>query len=314
MDQISTASTYAGVVANLNKAQQAINTAGNQISTGENATDLNGYAANDETLIAMQSLTSKVGGYLSSGQILADKLSTQNTAITQIQGAATQATHDITNSIASGDGSSLMQSLEVDFQNAADGLNTTYDGDYMFSGGQVTSQPFTATSISALAPGSPAPAITSFFQNDQDVTSSQINQNTTIQTGFLASSLGTPLMTAFQQVQAYVQANGPFNGSLTTAQVTFLNGVISSFNTASQGLTTAAAQNGLSQSELTSATSDLTNQQTTLQNLMGNITNANLAQASANLQQAQLALQASSQVFVNLNTSSLLNVLTAAGQ
>lgn len=314
MDQISTASSYASIVANLNSAQQAIATAGNQLSTGENATNLDGYSANDETLIAMQSLTAKVGGYLSSGQILADKLSTQNTAITQVQGAASQAAQDITNALASGSGTSLMQSLDVDFQNAADGLNTTYDGDYMFGGGQVTSEPFTATSISALAPGSPPPAVASFFQNDQDITSSQINQNTTIPTGFLASSLGTPLMTAFQQVQAYVQANGPFTGSLTTTQATFLNGVISSFNTASQGLTTAAAQNGLSQSELTSATSDLTNQQTTLQNLMGNITNANMAQASANLQQAQLALQASSQVFLNLNNSSLLNVLTAAGQ
>ena len=39
-----------------------------------------------------------------------------------------------------------------------------------------------------------------------------------------------------------------------------------------------------------------------------------MAQATANLQQAQLALQASSQVFLNLNNSSLLNVLTAAGQ
>ncbi|HKT53422.1 MAG TPA: flagellin [Caulobacteraceae bacterium] len=311
MDQISTASSYAAVVANLNKAQKAINDAGTQISTGENATDLKGYAAHDETLIAMQSLNAQVSGYLSSGQILTDKLSNQNTAITQIQGAASQAVHDITNAIASGDGSSLMQILGVDFQNAVNGLNTTYNGSYMFSGGQVQTQPFTGTSMASLT----ASPLASLFHNDQDVTSSQINQKTTIQTGFLASQLGTPLMTAFQQVEAFAQGpNGPFSGPLTTTQITFLNGVIANFNTASQGLTTAAAQNGLAQSELTSATTDLTNQQTTLQNLMGDITNANMAQASANLQQAQLALQASSQVFINLNSSSLLNVLTAAGQ
>jgi flagellar hook-associated protein 3 FlgL len=314
MDSISTASSYASVVANLNKAQQAISAAGTQISTGENATDLDGYAAHDETLIAMQALNGQVSGFLSTGQILSDKLTTQNTALTQVQGAASQASQDITSAVASGSGSQLMQSLQVDFQNAANGLNSTYDGAYLFGGGQVTTQPFTATSMSALAPGSPAPAVSSFFQNDQDVTSSQINQNTTIQTGFLANQLGSPLMSAFQQVQAYVQANGPFSGTLTSAQATFLDGVVSSFNTASQGLTTAAAQNGLSQSELTSATTDLTNQQTTLQNLMGDITNANMAQASANLQQAQLALQASSQVFINLNNSSLLKVLSAAGQ
>jgi flagellin-like hook-associated protein FlgL len=47
--------------------------------------------------------------------------------------------------------------------------------------------------------------------------------------------------------------------------------------------------------------------------MIGNIADANVAQVSSNLQQAQLAMQASAQVFLALQNSSLLTVLTAAG-
>ena len=160
-----------------------------------------------------------------------------------------------------------------------------------------------------------APSIASIFQNDQHVAASQINQNTTVQTGFLASQLGTNLMTAFQAIQNFSTGpGGPFTGQLTTAQISFLQGQIANLNGSTSALNTAAAQNGLVQSQVTNAQSDLTNQQTTLGTMIGGITDANVAQVSANLQQAQLAVQATAQVFLALKGSSLLNTLTAAGQ
>ena len=74
-----------------------------------------------------------------------------------------------------------------------------------------------------------------------------------------------------------------------------------------------AAQNGGVQSQLTNTQTDLTDQQNTLGTMIGNIAAANVAQATANLQQAQLAIQASAQVFLALQNTSLLNVLTASG-
>src|SRR5665213_3320012 len=310
MQRISTADSYAAVIANTQQAQTQLSTASNQISSGETATDLQGYAAHAETLTAMQTVNNQVTGYLSNDSILANKLTTQDTGLQQVAGAATGASQAINSSIANNTGDTLMQSLEIQFQSATEGLNSTYNGEYIFAGGQVTTPPVSATSMSALA----AVPVASIFQNDQQVTTSQIDQNTTVQTGFLASTLGTPLMTAFQAIQNFANGpNGPFSGQLTATQVTFLQGQIASLNTAAGTLNGQAAQNGGVQAQLTNTQTDLTDQQNTLGTMIGNIAAANVAQATANLQEAQLAIQASAQVFLALQNTSLLAVLSASG-
>ena len=54
MQRVSTADSYAAVIANMQQAQTQLTTASNQISSGETATNLQGYAAHAETLTAMQ--------------------------------------------------------------------------------------------------------------------------------------------------------------------------------------------------------------------------------------------------------------------
>jgi len=311
MDRISTAGSYAAIIANMMSAQTQLNADSAQLSSGEVSSDLQGYGSHAETLTAMQTVQSQVGGYLNQDTILADKLTTQNTALTQVASAATGASHAVISALAAGIGDNLMQSLETQFQSAAQGLNTTYNGEYLFAGGQVNTAPVSVNSITALAA---APSVASVFQNDQTVSSSQISQNTTVQTGFLANQLGTPLMTALQAIQNYANGpNGPFSGQLTPAQITFLTGQIATLNSAASTLTTTAAQNGGIQSQVSNVQIDLTNQQSTLGAMIGNIADANVAQVSANLQQAQLAMQAAAQVFLALQNSSLLTVLTASG-
>jgi flagellar hook-associated protein 3 FlgL len=311
MQRISTADSYAAVIANMQQAQTQLSTASNQISSGETATDLQGYAAHAETLTAMQTVNNQVSGYLNQDSILSNKLTIQDTGLQQVAGAATGASLAITSAIANGAGDQLMTALETQFQNAAQGLNSTYNGEYVFAGGQVNTAPLSVSSMSALAA---APSVASVFQNDQQTTSNQINPNTTIQTGFLASQLGTPLMTALQAIQNFANGpNGPFTGQLTATQVTFLQGQVANLNAAASALTGSAAQNGGLQSQLSTTQTDLTNQQNTLGTMIGNVAAANVAQATANLQEAQLAIQASAQVFLALQNTSLLNVLTASG-
>jgi flagellar hook-associated protein 3 FlgL len=306
MDRISTTDSYNSVIANMMSAQSQLSTDSNQLSSGDVASDLQGYASSAETLTAMQTVQSQVGSYLNQDQILSDKLTTQNTALTQVAGAATGASQAIASAVAAGVGDSLLPTITAQFENAIQGLNTTYNGQYIFAGGQVNTPPVSTNSLTALGA---APSVPGVFQNDQNAPSSQISANTTVQTGFLASQLGTNLLTAFQAIQN----NGPYTGPLTSAQVTFLQGQITAFNSAAAALNTTAAQNGGIQTQVSNTQTDLTNQQSTLGTMIGNITDTNVAQVSANLQQAQLAMQASAQVFLALQSSSLLAVLTASG-
>jgi flagellar hook-associated protein 3 FlgL len=310
MQPISTADSYAAVIANMQSAQNQLTVASNQISSGETATDLQGYAAHAETLTAMQTVQNQVTGFISQNQILANKLTTQDSGLQQVAGAATGASLAITSAIAAGQGDSLMQALETQFQSATEGLNSTFNGEYIFAGGQVKTQPVNVTSMSALAA---APSVASVFQNDQQLTTNQIDQNTSVQTGFLASQLGTPLMNAFAAIQTYVNTNGPFTGNLTQPQIDFLQGQVANLNAAASALNGSAAQNGGVQTQLTNTQTDLSNQQNMLGKMIGDIAGANVAQATANLQQAQLAIQASAQVFLALQSSSLLAVMMASG-
>jgi len=306
MDRIATNTAYNSVLANLMAAEIAQSNAGNQISSTEKATDLKGYGTGAETLTAMQATSSQVTGYLNNSQVVAAKLSTQDTGLNQVASSATSAISAITNAIATGSGVSLMQQLQTSFDDAVQGLNTQFNGEYVFAGGQVNTPPTSATSLSDLVPG----PITSLFHNDNRQLSTQVDQNTSVSTGFLADQVGTPLYTALQTIQQYVQTNGPFGATLTQAQQDFLTQQLGPLTTVQTNLNNVVAQNGLAQAEVTNTQGSLTQQQTMIQGLIGTATQADLAQAATNLQQAQLSIQAAGQVFQALNASSLLNTLS----
>lgn len=309
MERISTSSAYNQVLTNLMAAEQAQTTAGNQLSSSEKATNLQGYASGAETLTAMQATQAQVTGYLNNTQVVSARLATQNSALTEVAGSAGDAIQAITQALASGDATTLMASLQNAFSNAVEGLNSTFNGEYLFSGGQVTTQPVSATDLSSLTS---APSIASLFNNDQRQITTQVDQNTNLKTGVLASNVGTPLFQAFQALEAFDQGpNGPLTGTLTATQKTFLTAQIANLDTVQANLNDVVAQNGLMQAEVTNAQSDLGARQTMLQGLIGDATNADLAKATTNLQQAQLSIQAAGQVFQSLNASSLLAILPA---
>ena len=310
MDRVSTATIYNSLVGNLMTAQTSQVTAADQISSGKVATDLQGYGSQAETLTAMQSVQDQTQSFLDQSPVISAKLSSQDTAFGQISDGLSTASTAITGAIATGQGGDLMQALSTAFQGVVGGLNSTYNGQYLFSGGQVNTPATSATQLSDLTS---APSIGSLFNNDQYQATAQISQNTTIQTGFLASNVGAATYNAFQSIEAYDQGpNGPFTSPLTTAQTTFLQSTIATFTAASQGVTNAQAQNGLLQTQVTNTQTDLTNQSTTMQGLIGNITDADLGKASTNLQQAQLALQASAKVIASLQSDSLATLLPTA--
>ncbi|QUD90030.1 flagellin [Phenylobacterium montanum] len=306
MDRVSTATLYSSLVGNLMTAQSNQVSAANQVASGKVATDLQGFGSQAQTLTAMQTVQAQTQSFLDQGNAISAKLTSQDTAFTQISNSMNDASSAISSALATGSGSNIMQSLETAFQGVVAGLNTTFNGQYIFSGGQVNSPATSATSLASLTS---APSVGSLFNNDQYVASNQISQNSTIQTGFLASNVGTAAYNAFQSIESYVQTNGPFTSPLTTAQTSFLQSTLSTFQSAAQGVTTVQAQNGLLQTEVTNTQTDLTDQSTTMQSLIGNITDADMAKASTNLQQAQLALQASAKVIASLQSDSLVTLL-----
>jgi flagellar hook-associated protein 3 FlgL len=306
MDRISSTASYQSTLLNIMNASSAQNTAAQQVDTGKIGDSLESYASSADALTASQSLQARISTYVANGQTLSDKLTAQDQALSTVSTAAQGAQTAVKEALANGDATSLMTTLQSQFSQATSALNTQYNGQYLFSGTQVNTPPVAASSISDLV----ANGVPASFKNDQNATVSRLNDTTTVTTGVLASDVGTPLFNALAQIQAYSNGpNGPLNGSLTTTQSTFLQGVLSSLSAAYTTANNAVASNGVVQDQVSASQTTLTAQQTQLTNTIGDITNADGAKAASNLQLAQTALSASAQVFATLNNSTLLSVL-----
>lgn len=305
--RVTTPGNYAAVLTNLLAAQQRQLEAGNKVATQRNGQDLKDYAKSSELITAMRSVQTRLGVYQDQNQLLQDKLSTQDTGLIRVADAAQAVRQVFAEALASGQVDTLVEDVESQLRDAVEGMNARYGGKYLFAGGQVDTRPVTVTKLTDLTAG---PTIASFFKNDDFKVTAKLDEASTITTGILADDIGTAMMTAFQTFQTFNEgASGPFQGALTDAQRTFLEGQIANWETVRKDVTDLAARNGTNQKRLDTIAADLVGRQNTLAEMLGGITDADMPLATAQLQQAQLSVQSAAYVFQALQQSSLLNVL-----
>lgn len=307
---LSTADMWASALNNLQQAEQSQQTANNQVSTGKIATDLEGFGRTSDVIASYESTLTQTNGYLSVASTVSNRLSDQDSALGTTSQAADDAKQSILSALASGDGTALMTALQGNFSEALDGLNYQSNGQYLFGGGNDTNPPVTVNSLTALgAMGSGTAA--SIFANGSIKKVSKIDSNTSVQTGMLASSLGSAMMQTFQDIVQFNNTNpdGPFGTNLTDAQKAFLTTKSQEFTAQYNQILQAQSLNGTMQTQVENTTKSLQGQVSQLKTQIGDKTDADMATAYSNLQQAQVAVQASSQVLSTLNQYSLLNYL-----
>lgn len=306
MERVTTFLASQSAMMNLLASESRQADAQQQVSSGKIATDLKGYGHQAEALTAAKTLKSRVDGYVEGAKALSSKLDAQDLALSQVGDAATSAHDAIANAIATGHADGLMAAMQSFFGQAAQALNTQFDGQYLFAGAQVGTPPVAISDVSQL----PAATSSDMFKNDQLKPVAQIDEATTLQTGFLASDVGQNLFDAFKQMQAFQQgAGGPLDGQLSESQISFLQGMLGTFKSAADGAVATTAQNGLLQNRVDTASKTQTDRQQMLETTIGDLSDVDIAEAVSRLSQAQTAVQASAQVFASLKDTSLLNFL-----
>ena len=308
MSSISTANLFASVASNIGTTETQEAQDAFEVSSNKLADDLAGYGSSAGTLTTTNSVNARLTSYVANASAVSSKLDVQDQALGEVGTAAQNASTAVTEAIANNSGADLMTTLQAQMTTATNALNTQYDGQYLFSGGQSSTAPVAASQLSDLTAASP---LSSIFKNGQTPQVARLDDQTVVQTGVLASDAGTPLMTALAAVQAYdAGPNGPLSGTLTAAQSSFLSGVLDQFNSAVASANTTTANTGVIQQQVTAAQTQLTDQQTTLQGVVTNLTVPDEAQVATQLSLAQTTLQASAQVFSSLQSDSLLNMLS----
>lgn len=304
--RVSTAATWSNALNNLMRSQERQNKANDQVSTQKIATDLMGYGRSSEIIAAYQASAARVNSYIAVNKSVAERLNTQDLALTTTSDAAGNAKESIMNALASNSGASLMETMQGAFSIALQGLNMEHHGQYLFAGGNDSEDPVSVSTLSELA----ATNIDDVFANGNVKKSSRIDASTTLQTGFLASDLGRDMMQLFKDIQEYnAGPNGPFGTQLTEAQKDFLTQKSTQFSATYDELVEQTSLNGTLQKRVETSQAALEGQASSLAELIGNRTEADMAKAYSDLQQAQVSVQASAQVLADLQSSSLLNLL-----
>src|ERR1700744_920313 len=137
VDRVSTAGAYSAILQNLMAAESAQTDAENRVSSQKNGDDLQAFSTQAETLTAMKAVDARITNYQSQNTLIAAKLTTQDTALSGLASTATAVQQAIANALGTGDATSLMQEVQGSFSDAVDGLNTQYNGQYLFAGGQI---------------------------------------------------------------------------------------------------------------------------------------------------------------------------------
>lgn len=307
--RVSTVGSYTAILTNLLASQSKQAEAGEQVATQKNGRDLKDYARSAEMLTGMRSLQTRLNVYSEQNKMISDKLTTQDMALTQVMDAADASRQAILDALASDRADTLMEELQAQMRNAVEGMNTRYGGKYLFAGGQVDTKPVTAAVLSDLT-AMPVGDVSSAFQNDGFRTQAKLDDSTTVTTGVLSSDIGTEMLTAMQSIQAFHEGgSGPFTGRLTAAQRTFLQNELANWDTVRSNVTQTVGKNGLVRQRVDKVKDDLVIRTNTLAGMMGDIVDADMAKAAVNLESAQMAVQACTQVFLSLQSSSLLNLL-----
>jgi flagellar hook-associated protein 3 FlgL len=307
--RVTTPGNYSAVLTNLLAAQQRQQEAGAKVATQRNGDNLKDYARQSELLTAMRSVQQRIDVFKDQNTLIADKLATQDTALTRVSDAAQQVRQIMSEAIASGRVDTLVEDIQAQMNSAVEAMNARYGGKYVFSGGQVDTRPVTATALSDLTTAPPGD-VTPFFKNDTFPVQAKLDESTVVTTGVLASDVGTAMLTALQTFEAFNQGgSGPFNGTMSAAQKTFLEGQLTAWDTIRSDVTLVAAHNGSIQKRVETVGADLNTRAASLTGMVGDITDADMGEAAAALQQAQLSVQSAAYVFQALQSSSLINFL-----
>ncbi len=310
IDRVSTAQQTAYMLTQIQRANTALDKTGQQIASGDKATTYAGFGTQTQLLQATISANARNSAYTTATTMATTQADIQDTQLSSLSDLSNQLKKAVSDAVANNDPSTLMTQVQSIFSQVSSVLNSQdANGDYIYGGGNTSTPPFSATSLSALAA---LPSAAAAFVNGNDLKSVQVADGQTVTYGLTASGIGTGLMQALQDIANFdAGPTGNFSGSTTVsqAQETFLDSQIGSLATVGTAITNVTAANGGVYNQLQSAASQQSDMKTLYSGFISNIQDTNLADAATQLQLNQTALQAALQVTATLNQLTLLNYL-----
>lgn len=287
---------YTTMVNAINNDRQNLNTSIEQISSGQSVNSPSDNPAATAALIEntaqtnnndqfQQSISSIQGVLQTADTVLGSVINSLNQAIS----LGTEGANGTLSQAQQQDLAQQIQSIQKTIQSLA---NTSYQGNYLFAGTAISTQPFVtdATSPSGVS-----------YAGNSGVNSVQIGVDQFVSTNLPGSSIftasGAGVFQALHDMATALQ-NG---GDVTSA----LNEVHSAYSK----ISTQRTFYGNALSELDTVNNDLSQQQLALAQQTSNLISADPAKAASNLVQAEYTLNAALSAFGRISQNTLLDYL-----
>jgi flagellar hook-associated protein 3 FlgL len=280
-----------------------------QVASGYVSSTYGGIGDQTSMLVAAQTQVNAATAYANAAQNAANQVNVQDTQLTQLAAIASQWQQDITNAVATNNGSSLMTQAQDLYDQATQILNAQdSSGNYIYGGGNNNTPPVAPANLAALQA---LPSASAAFTNGNQPQTVLVGAGQTVQIGVLASSVGTGFLQSLQDVANFnAGANGNFGATLNSTQANFLSGEIANARNAAQSINDTTGTNGETYQQLQAVVTNQQSLTTVYTGFVSDIQDVNMATASANLSLNQTALQAGLEMTAQLNGISLLNYLS----
>src|SRR6266566_4125264 len=307
LDRIGSGANTQFMLAQIQKAEAALDASNRQVATGKLADTYSGYGDKTAVMEAARAAGAHAEAHVAAAQQASARLDLQDAQMSQLSTLMGQVRQTITKAAADQDATSLMTQMQGYFDQAVEILNSKDANGYIYAGDRNQTAPVTVADLTSLAA---LPSVAQAFANGTVKNSVRVGDTQTVQVGLLASDLGTQIFSLFEQIAQFdAGPSGPFDAKTTAAQQSFLESTIPTAITVASGVDTIAAGNGIRYKMVQDTLDRLKATSTVYQGFVSNIEDVDITEALSKLNQNQVALQASFQVTSTLNKLSLLNFL-----
>jgi flagellar hook-associated protein 3 FlgL len=307
VDRIGTAANAQLLLAQIQKAEAAVDLANRQVVSGKVSTTYSGYGDKTAIMEAARSASARSDANVAAAQQASMRLDLQDAELSQLSDLVGQVRQTLSKAAADEDATSLMSQMQGFYNQAVEILNAKDASGYIYGGDNNQMPPVTATDLTSLAA---LPSVANAFANGQVKTSVRLGDSQTVQVGMLASDLGTQLFSLFQQVAQFdAGAGGPFNTKTTPAQQSFLESTIQTSATVQEGVNVQSATNGIRYQMVQDTMTQLQAKSSVYKGFVSSLQDVDIADALSRLNQNNIALQAAFQVTSSLNKLSLLDFM-----
>jgi flagellar hook-associated protein 3 FlgL len=308
MSRISSYNQFYGNAAGITTGQTDMAKAQAQASTQKVATDLKGYAQQSGRLLSAKSYAERLDRRAETLGALSARAQVEASALSRASDAVKNAREAITSAFASQNGAGLREAMNNALAEIGAAANTQYAGQAVFGGTWGYGEPFKTATLDVIATTG-AGSSSAYWVDTGENRTVMVDDNRSVQLSGGAQEIFRPMVDFLAQMRDWENTNGPITGKLTTAQATFLQGLIPGVAALHTSIIDQEASAGITAKQLEQVQQANEAQRDTLNATIGDQENVDLAEVATRLAAAQTQYQASASIFSQMRDMNLLQYL-----